>query len=181
MSIDACLPDTIVAFVEWLVRESGWKVRDPEDPSQLVPVSARHIAILFRRFTNWGADITRDYVRALEAREIPHLLVGSKSFHSREEVETLRAALTAIEWPDDELSVFATLKGSLFAIPDNLLLRFHHEIGRLHPFRAIPENLAPELQPVAEALQVLAALHRERNRRPIADTVNALLESARAH
>ncbi len=62
-------------------------------------------------------------------------------FHSREEVETLRAALTAIEWPEDELSVFATLKGSLFAIPDNLLLRFHHEIGRLHPFRELPENL----------------------------------------
>ena len=69
------------------------------------------------------------------------LLVGSKSFHSREEVETLRAALTAIEWPEDELSVFATLKGSLFAIPDNLLLRFHHEIGRLHPFpRAAGES-----------------------------------------
>ena len=48
---------------------------------------------------------------------LPHLLVGSKSFHQREEVETLRAALAAIEWPDDELSVFATLKGSLFAIP----------------------------------------------------------------
>ena len=180
-SIDACLPDTIVAFVEWLVRKSGWKVRDPEDPGQLLPVTEKQICILFRRFTNFGRDITRDYVRSLEAREIPHLLVGSKSFHNREEVEMLRVALTAIEWPEDELSLFATLKGSLFAIPDNLLLRFHHEIGRLHPFRAIPENFAPELQPVADALQVLAALHRERNRRPIADTVNALLESARAH
>ena len=104
MSIDECLPDTIVAFVEWLVHKSGWSVRDPENPEQLLPVTARHICILFRRFTNFGGDITRDYVRALEAREIPHLLVGSKSFHSREEVETLRAALTAIEWPEDELS-----------------------------------------------------------------------------
>ena len=31
------------------------------------------------------------------------------------------AALAAIEWPDDELSVFATLKGSLFALDDELL------------------------------------------------------------
>ena len=139
-------------FCEWLVRESGWKVRDPEDPSTLVPLASRHICLLFRRFTNYGKDITRDYVRALEAREIPHLLAGSKSFHSREEVETLRAALTAIEWPEDELSVFATLKGSLFAIPDNLLLRFHHEIGRLHPFRALPEDSGEEFQPIAEAL-----------------------------
>jgi ATP-dependent helicase/nuclease subunit A len=181
MAIDACLPDAIVAFVEWLVRTSGWKVRDPENPEQLLPVTEKQICILFRRFTNFGRDITRDYVRSLEAREIPHLLVGSKSFHNREEVETLRVALTAIEWPEDELSLFATLKGSLFAIPDNLLLRFHHEIGRLHPFRKIPENLAPEFQPIAGAFQLLASLHRQRNRRPIADTVNSLLESTRAH
>jgi ATP-dependent helicase/nuclease subunit A len=182
IAINGCLPPAIVAFVEWLVRESGWKVRDPEDPSQLIPVSPRHIAILFRRFTNWGADITRDYVRALEAREIPHLLVGSKSFHSREEVETLRRALTAIEWPEDELSVFAALKGSLFAIPDHILLRFRHEtVGRLHPFRQLPPNLPDEFKPVVDALSVLANMNRQRNRRPIADTVNALLEATRAH
>ena len=180
-AIDACLPETIVAFCEWLVRESGWKVRDPEHPAQLLPVSPRHICLLFRRFTNFGKDITREYVRGLEAREIPHLLVGSKSFHSREEVETLRAALTAIEWPEDELSVFATLKGSLFAIPDNLLLRFHHEIGRLHPFRGLPENLDTDFKPIVEALRQLADLNRGRNRRPIADTVNSLLEATRAH
>jgi ATP-dependent helicase/nuclease subunit A len=180
-AIDACLPETIVAFIEWLVRESGWKVRDAENPSQLVPLSSRHVCVLFRRFTNFGKDITRDYVRSLEAREIPHLLVGSKSFHSREEVETLRAALTAIEWPDDELSVFATLKGSLFAIADNLLLRFHHEIGRLHPFRALSENPPEDFTPIIQALSLLADLNRGRNRRPIADTVNALLEGTRAH
>ncbi len=179
-AIDACLPETIVAYIEWLVRESGWKVRDPENPAQLQPISSRHICVLFRRFTNFGRDITRDYVRSLEAREIPHLLVGSKSFHSREEVETLRAALTAIEWPEDELSVFATLKGSLFAIPDNLLLRFRHEIGRLHPFH-VPETLPEDFNPIAEALRLLADLNRGRNRRPIADTVNSLLEATRAH
>ena len=181
IAIDACLPETIVAFAEWLIRESQWKVRDPEDSSQLVPLASQHICLLFRRFTNFGRDITRDYVRAFEAREIPYLLVGSKSFHSREEVETLRAALTAIEWPDDELSVFATLKGSLFAIPDDLLLRFHHEAGRLHPFRTLPADLAKNFQPILHALTLLADLHRGRNRRPIADTVNSLLEATRAH
>ena len=42
---------------------------------------------------------------------MPHLLVGGKAFHDREEVETFRLALTAIEWPDDELSVYGTLRG----------------------------------------------------------------------
>ena len=74
--------------------------------------------MLFRRFVSFGEDVTRAYVDAIEARGIPHLLVGGKAFHGREEVETIRAALAAIEWPDDELSVFATLKGSLFAIDD---------------------------------------------------------------
>ena len=67
---------------------------------------------------------------------MPHLVAGSKSFHHREEVETLRTALTAIEWPDDELSVFATLKGSLFAIADEMLLRYRHQ----HSSRFIRSN-----------------------------------------
>src|SRR5262249_55874304 len=146
-----------------------------------IPVEARHICLLFRRFTNWGIDMTRDYVKALESRGLPHLLVGSKSFHHREEVETLRTALTAIEWPEDELSVFATLRGSLFAVSDSLLLRFRHEVGRLHPFRRLPNPLDTAFQQVADALKLLADLHRVRNWRPIADTVNALLEAVRAH
>ena len=76
-----------------------------------MPLRPRHIAVLFRRFVSFGEDVTRPYVDAIEARGIPHLLVGGKAFHGREEVETIRAALAAIEWPDDELSVFATLQG----------------------------------------------------------------------
>ena len=105
-SIDKCLPDTIVAMVEWLVHSSGWKVHDPVNRGELVPIQTQHIALLFRRFQS---HITRDYVRAFENRNIAHLLVGSKSFHDREEIETMRAALNAIEWPGDELSVFAAL------------------------------------------------------------------------
>ncbi len=93
----------------------------------------------------------------------------------------MRAALTAIEWPDDELSVFAALKGSLFAIADSTLLRFRHQFNRLHPFATLTENMETEFLPVAQALRLLADLHRQRNRRPIADTVNSLLEATRAH
>src|SRR5262249_22542474 len=118
--INACLPDTIGAFIDWVVKESGLEVRHPED-AQPIPVARRHVCIPFSRFTSWGVDVTRDYVKALESRGQPHLLVGSKSFHHREEVETLRTALTAVEWPEDELSVFATLRGSLFAVSDSAL------------------------------------------------------------
>lgn len=179
-SINACQPAAIAAYIEWLVNESGWQVRDRDGAR--VPLRAKHICVLFRRFVNYGADISREYTQALEARGIPHLLVGSKSFYHREEVETVRVALAAIEWPDDELSVFATLRGSLFAIPDDVLLRFRLEAGaRLHPFHPLPDDLPAAFAPIAQALGILAGLHRRRNRRPVAATINELLEATRAH
>ena len=180
-AIEASLPGATAAFVEWLLRKSAWQVRDPEGSGDLVPIESRHIAILFRRFMSWETDMTRGYVHALENRNIPHLLWGSRSFHEREEVETVRAALNAIEWPDDDLSMYATLRGALFALPDNILLRYRFEIGSLHPFRPVAENLPPEFKPVADALAFLAELHRKRNWRSAVETVHVLLDATRAH
>ena len=178
--IEACSPNAVAAFIEWLCTQSGWKVRD-RDTGAWVPVRPDHVCILFRRFTNYGTDLTQEYVRALEARGIAHLLVGSKSFHRREEVGTLRTALRAVEWPDDELSVFAVLRGSLYAISDDTLLDFKNAHGHFHPMMELPEDVAPEFAPIADGLQLLRELHRRRNYRPIADTIHALLEATRAH
>jgi len=181
-AIEASLPDATAAFVDWLLNESGWKIRDPESSGgDLIPIESRHIAILFRRFMHYETDMTREYVRRLENRNVPHLLWGSRSFHEREEVETVRAALNAIEWPDDELSVYASLRGSLFAISDNLLLRYRTEIGHLRPFRPEAENLSEDFRPITDALAFLADLHRRRNWRSAVETVHELLEASRAH
>jgi ATP-dependent helicase/nuclease subunit A len=182
-AIEASLPEAVGGFVNWLLHESGWKVRKPDSGSseELVPIEPSHIAILFRRFTSWGRDVTREYRRALEAREIMHLVVGATAIHTREEMETLRAALAAIEWPEDELSVFATLKGSIFALPDSALLRYRQLARTLHPFRRRPERLEKDLEPVAQALDALAGLHRRRNGRAVVETLQELLESTRAH
>jgi ATP-dependent helicase/nuclease subunit A len=195
-AIERSLPDAVGAFVAWLVEESGWEVAEPRpDGSEArVPVQPRHVAVLFRRFVSYAEDVTRRYVEALEARGLPHLLVGGKAFHDREEVETIRAALAAIEWPDDELSVFAALKGALFAIDDEQLLEYHHRFGPFHPFR-VPRELGgnsgvelalaggptAHLVPIADALRTLQQLHRGRNERPVADTIGRLLEATRAH
>jgi ATP-dependent helicase/nuclease subunit A len=198
MAIEKSLPDAVGAFVDWLINDSGWKVAErppaaksslaptaargfrPGETEHLVPIQARHICLLFRRFISYQEDMTRPYVEALEARGILHLLVGGRSFHNRAEIETLRAALAAIEWPEDELSVFATLRGSLFAIGDEELLEYRHRIGRFHPFR-IPAEFPANLGPIVEALKLLQGLHRSRNRVPVATTIASLLESTRAH
>jgi ATP-dependent helicase/nuclease subunit A len=189
--IDESLPDAVGAFVDWLIHESGWKVTEQDHPDEPVPVEARHVCLLTRRFLSGGEDLTRDYVRALEARRIPHVLVGGRSFHTREEVVALRNALSAIEWPEDELSVFATMRGPFFALGDDALLAFRHQtgfgtekkrLGSLQPFRPFDAALLTELtRPVAEALAILRRLHIGRNTRPIADTVAQFLDATRAH
>jgi ATP-dependent exoDNAse (exonuclease V) beta subunit len=215
-AIEESLPDAVGAYIEWLVRHSGWTVTERRDSrgsyalkeyqsqpasgrefpaataerpgaiseghptNRRVPIEARHICILFRRFVSYGEDVTRAYVDALEARGVKHLLVGGRAFHGREEIETLRAALMAIEWPDDQLSVFATLRGALFAIGDEELLEYHHTAGGFHPFR-IPATLPKGLEPVRDGLTCLANWHRRRNRRPVAETISDVLGTTRAH
>jgi ATP-dependent exoDNAse (exonuclease V) beta subunit len=191
-AIEQSLPGAVGALVGWIVNQSNWKVTE-RTGSAPVAVSAKHICLLFRRFVSWEADVTRPYVEALEARGIPHVLVGGRAFHEREEVEALRAALTAIEWPDDELSVFATLRGPFFAIGDEELLEWAHHFGRrtddrfargvFHPFRVpdvfddmLDETGLPgspvsddgaarlaRLRPIADGLRLLQRLHRHRN------------------
>ncbi len=179
--IDESLPQAVAGFIAWLIRDSHWTItqRDPTAPP--IPIQARHICILFRRFDAWGEDVSRGYMRALEARHVPHVLLGGRSFHEREEVMTLRNALMAIERPDDELAVFATLRGPIFALSDAALLTFRETLGRLHPFRKLEPQPAGELAEVAQALDVLRELHRGRNRRPLADTIGQLLSRTRAH
>jgi ATP-dependent helicase/nuclease subunit A len=180
MAIDASLPDAVGAFVDWLVNESGWRVTEHHGAAP-IPVKPRHVCLLFRRFVSFGTDITRAYVDALEARGVNHLLVGGRAFHGREEIETLRAALAAVEWPDDQLSVFATLRGALFAIGEEELLEYRHRYAKVfHPFR-IPTALPTHLQPIADALQVLAQMHLRRNRRAVADTISGLFDATRAY
>jgi hypothetical protein len=81
----------------------------------------------------------------------------------------LRAALRAIEWPDDSLSVYAALRGPLFAISDETLLLFRDATESLpHPLRKLPDKLDPVFEPIVSGLEFLAALHRERNaQRPL--------------
>jgi ATP-dependent helicase/nuclease subunit A len=173
--IEKSSADAVAAFIDWLTRKSGWKVQDPQGGT--VPVEARHVCLLFRRLQTFGSDTTRDMVRALEARRIPHVLVGGRGYAEREEVEALRNALTAIEWPDDEFSVYATLRGPFFSLSDAQLLVWRHGGNSLHPFSPAVNGQTE----IGAALGVLARLHRRRNRSPIADTILQLLEATRAH
>jgi ATP-dependent exoDNAse (exonuclease V) beta subunit len=178
MALNAGQPAAIGEFVKWMLSaDCSWTVDDRGERRKIV---AKHICLLFRRFLHFGEDITRDYVEAFEARGVPHLLVGGKTFHAREEVDAVRTALTAIEWPEDELSVYSTLHGPLFAIGEEELFEYHSLARVFHPYR-IPSGLPDRLAPVAAALTTLKELHSARNYRPVADTIGRLIQVTRAH
>jgi ATP-dependent exoDNAse (exonuclease V) beta subunit len=141
-AIRASLPAAIGAFVDWLVNDSGWQV---QERGKLVDLAAHHICLIFRNFKSGDEDLTRPYVNALEARDLPHIVVGGRSLHAREEIETLRAALAAIEYPDDELSLYATLRGALFAFTDAELLEYrtNYRLDYTRLPEEVPEYLLP--------------------------------------
>ena len=177
-AIAKSLPQAVGEFVRWLVQDSGWTVPDGRGGRRRI--AAGDVCLLFRRFVDYKTDVTRAYVQALEARGVPHLLVGGKAFHEREEVDALRTALAAIERPDDALAVFATLRGPFFAIAEEDMLAWHGLGVGFRPF-SIPESVPVPLQHVAEALGLLRDLTRRRNYRPVAETIGELIEATRAH
>src|SRR5260370_2781981 len=92
---------------------------------------------------------------------------SDRSLHEREEVMTLCSALKSVEHPDDELNLYATLRGSLFAIDDAELFKFKEE-HRWINYIKIPAEQDDEATGIREALELLADLHRTPNSRPIA-------------
>ena len=172
-------PSAVASWVRWLIEDSGYLVTSRGD-SVPRPIGASDVCLLFRRFVTQQRSITQPYVEALQGLDVPHVLIGGRGFHQREEIEAMRVALTAIERPDDELSVFATLRGPLFSLSDDNLLQFRTRHGQLHPFRRTTAELGGDDASVQEAIDVLGRLHKGRNFRPIALTIRELLDVTRA-
>ena len=177
---ESAQPHVVAAWLDWLCNESGWTVR-AADSDERRPIRTEDICLLFSRFKAFDTDLSQSYADALDARRVPHVLVGSWSFRDRPEIEAVLAVLTAIEWPQDDLSVYAALRGPLLAIPDDLLLQYRARQGKLHPFATPPADLPAALQPVVDGLALIRELCEHRNERPFSDTVHRLLDATRAH
>ena len=177
--ITALEPSAVAGFVARLL-ESEFRVTRTDGTAG--PVEPSDICLLFRRFRQGSHLIPQPYAEALQQRDLPHALGAIPSYTGSAEIGALRAALTAVEFPDDELSVYAALRGPLFSFPDEELFLFRERGFRLCPGRSerLPEDAGASDRAVAAALRFLDDLHRQRNRRPLADTLRALLDRHRA-
>ncbi len=164
----------VANFVHWLVQAKAWSVRGEEG---LRRVETSDVCLLFKQAQSWSVPTTAKFQDALEDRGLDNVLVGSRALSGREEVEALHTALSAIERPEDELSVYGTLRGPLFSLPDETLWLVGQARGTLNPFSKRPTDDAA----LDDALATLRDLSRRRNRRPFAETVTDLLKKTRAH
>lgn len=178
-AIELSFPDAVAAFVQWLVRESGYTVYEGGKP---VPLAERHICLLFKRMSSFGEDTTRPYVASLDARGLLHAATGPRGFFARDEVRQLLAALRAIDDPLDEFLLFAALRGALFAFSDEALLVAHQAFplaARARRALLEPPTSPPE-DPVEGAIRLLVSMHHARDERTFAETVDALFEALAA-
>lgn len=175
-AIKSSLPDAIASFVRWLIDESGLCVEDPSTRT-MVPIAPRHVGILFKQLKEHGLK----QARALERHGVAHAFVAPEAFFEREVVVGASALLAAIEWPEDGLSVYATLRGPFLGISDADLLGYQASVGPLSPLaRTNPSGLAPEHVVVHTALTLLGELHRQRHVRAIEATIGEFFERCEA-
>ncbi|MCS6803827.1 MAG: UvrD-helicase domain-containing protein [Acidobacteriota bacterium] len=150
------------------------------------PVRYGDIAMLFRAMT----DI-KTYERALRQRGIPYYVLAGRGFYEREEIQDVLSLLRVLENRTDEIALVAALRSPLFGLSDNTLywlhqyaqmrsgggLEHHPMLSSLLDYQGA-WGIAPEQSPlVARAAEVLAQLLDRRNRIPLADLLQQIIEA----
>jgi len=169
-----------------------------EEDRSLRRLEYADVAILCRASTSFAA-----YENALERAGIPFLTVAGRGFYSRPEIRDLLNALTALSDPTDDLTLAGLLRSPALALSDAALYRLVAEGGgeAFQPLRAPTfersevaagvsrqhlwdtlRALGPSLPGeegarAARAASLIAALHTQAGRAPVADLIKAFLDA----
>ena len=129
---------------------------------QRVPVAARHVCLLFRRFRAFGDDVTRPYVRALEARRIRTCWSAAARSTSARRWRRCATRCVAIERPEDELARVRDAARPVLRARRRDAARLSRDAVSVRCTRSaqLPEpTRRPSWREVADALAVLRDLH----------------------
>jgi len=155
----------VAALIKRMVEE-GWPIWERGHERKM---EYRDIALLLPKYGR-----CQYYEGALLAQEIPYLTEGGKEFFERTEVSWTVNLLTALDNPQDAVSVYGALKSPFFGLADEELLLFKHQHNHL-------DYLADDLGEgdVAGALGVLRDLHQQRTELSIGGLVERLYAQTR--
>ena len=182
-AIEDSLPDAVGAFVDVAgqrERLDGHRARPASRPCRSRrATSACCSAASPARQT----DMTRPYVRGARGPRHPAPARRRQARSTTAKRWRRCDALTAIEWPDDELSVYATLRGPLFGVGDEELLEYRADaLGTLHPFRTGRRDVARAADAGGRRARRAGGAASRAQPRPVADTIaRAARRVTRAH
>ncbi len=153
-----------------------------EEDGDLRPLGYGDVALLCRASTSFVA-----YENAFERAGIPFFTVAGRGFYGRPEIRDLLNALTALADPTDDLALAGLLRSPAFALSDAALYRLA-EMRRASEataserlwdvLRAKGETLAGvDGARAARAAEVIARLHAQSGRAPVADLLKAFLDA----
>jgi len=153
----------------------GVDVRVPDEGEQR-PLHYGDIAILCRASTSFSA-----YEDALEQAGVPFLTVAGRGFYGRPEIRDLLNALQALADPTDDLALAGLLRSPALALSDAGL---YHLCEQQEPGTALWDvlrNAGADLPGVdgpraVRAVQLIAELHGQVGRAPVADLLKAFLD-----
>ena len=131
---------------------------------------AGDVAILVR-----SNDAIGHFQEALAAAGLDAVIEGGLDFFRREEPAAVLSALKSLDNPDDTVALYAALKSFLFALSDEELF-LAREQGAAFDYRRA--SLATG--PLGEALSLLGRLHRDRENRPVSETLLDLFAATEA-
>jgi ATP-dependent helicase/nuclease subunit A len=161
-----------------------------DDNEQPVPCDWKHVTILLRNRTHLQA-----YEQALARRRIPYLVQHGTGFYAEPETLLLKALLSVLVDPYDDLALYALLKSPLFAVPErelfwastrpgntlmDRLLNDQAESGRDYSLPTTDYSLLTTHYSLPAASRLLRQASGETNRRPLAGIMERVLTEQQA-
>jgi len=156
----------VAAYVRGLLDEGRPTVFDRETGSWRAP-GLGDIAILFHKSTG-----LTHYEDALNAYGLDYRIAGGKRFYIRREVTELCTVLSAIDDPNDLVSVLGALRTPFFGVSDEDIVVHRHRTGGLRYLSRSDEGV----ESVEQAFELLRRLHLERNSHNVSELIMRLFD-----
>ncbi|MBD3348114.1 MAG: AAA family ATPase [Candidatus Eisenbacteria bacterium] len=160
----------VAAWIRALLDEGRPIIFDRESGTWRPP-RLGDLAILFHRTRG-----LEHYEDALGAYGLDYRIAGGKRFYARREVKELSAVLSAIDDPNDLVSVLAALRTPFFGVSDEDLVVHSHRTGGLR-YLAPPGEGVPSVE---RAFGIMRDLHFLRNSRSVSELLMTLFDRTSA-